>query len=131
MTRLDIEHLMVTQITPSQLEVYRKTAREREAALQIQFMARRQHAWEIAHQAALILKEEFGVSRVVLFGSLLHPERFHCRSDIDLAVWDIQKYFRAVARLMDIDPQFEFDLVPIEDARPAILAIIQQEGVDL
>jgi hypothetical protein len=38
---------------------------------------------------------------------------------------------RVVARLIDIDVQFEFDLVLVEDARPAVLAMIEQEGVDL
>lgn len=66
-----------------------------------------------------------------MFGSLLHPDRFHLRSDIDLGVWGVQSYFRAVSRLLDIDPEIEFDLVPIEDARPGTLSIIQKEGVDL
>jgi hypothetical protein len=66
-----------------------------------------------------------------VFGLLLHPEMFHFRSDIDLGVWDIQSYFRAVSRLMDIDPEIEFDLVPVEDARSGILEVIEQEGVDL
>jgi uncharacterized protein len=122
---------MTIQITPAQLEIYRKTAFEREAKLRLQITERHQHAWEIARQAAKILKEEFGASRVVVFGSLLHPELFHLRSDIDLGVWDIQNYFRAVSRLMDIDPAIDFDLVPVEDACPGILAVIQQEGVDL
>ena len=122
---------MTVQITPEQMEKYRASARAREATLKIEFEARRQRAWEVARQAALILKDEFGVSRVVVFGSLLHTERFHWRSDIDLAVWDIQHYFRAVARLMDLDPEIEFDLVPFEDARPGILAVIQEEGIDL
>ena len=52
-------------------------------------------------------------SRLVVFGSLVHRELFHLRSDIDLGVWDIQNYFPAVSRLMDLDPEFEFDLVPI------------------
>jgi predicted nucleotidyltransferase len=119
------------QITPSQLEIYRQTARQREAKLRIQLDERKHRAWEIARQAARILKEEFGASRVVVFGSLLHPELFHLRSDIDLGVWDIQSYFRAVSRLMDIDREIEFDLVPVEDARSGILAVIEQEGVDL
>jgi predicted nucleotidyltransferase len=122
---------MTIQIMPSQLEIYRKTAREREAKLRIQLDERQNRAWVIARQAARILKEEFGASRVVVFGSLLHTELFHLRSDIDLGVWDIHSYFRAVSRLMDIDPEIEFDLVPVEDARPGILAVIQQEGVDL
>lgn len=68
---------------------------------------------------------------MVVFGSLQHQELFHLRSDIDLAVWNIQDYFRAVSRLMDINPEFEFDIVPIEAARPRILTVIAQEGVDL
>jgi uncharacterized protein len=122
---------MTIQITPAQLEIYRKTALEREAKLRLQINERHRRAWEIARQAAKILKEEFGASRVVVFGSLLHPELFHLRSDIDLGIWDIQNYFRAVSRLMDIDPAIDFDLIPVEDARPGILTVIQQEGVDL
>jgi predicted nucleotidyltransferase len=119
------------EITPEQLEIYRKSAREREKDQHARLEARMQHAWELARKAAPILKEEFGASRVVLFGSLLHPELYHFRSDIDLAVWDIQHYFRAVARLLDLDPEFDFDLVPFEDARPGIIALIQREGMDL
>ena len=122
---------MTVHITPLQLDTYRTTARERETKLREQINKRMYRAREIAHQAARILKEEFGVSRVVLFGSLLHPELFHMRSDIDLVVWDIQGYFRAVSRLMDIDPEFGFDLIPAEDARPGILEVIEQEGVEL
>jgi uncharacterized protein len=122
---------MTVHITPSKLAIYRKTARERDAKLCELSNGRMRHAWEIAHQAARILKEEFGASRVVLFGSLLHPELFHMRSDIDLAVWDIQSYFRAVSHLMDIDPEIGFDLVPVEDARPCIMEVIEQEGVEL
>jgi uncharacterized protein len=122
---------MTTQISPSQLKVFRTAARKREAVLKIQLEERRQRAWIIAHEAAGILKEEFGASRVVAFGSLLQPNRFHLSSDIDLAVWDIKDYFRAVARLMDIDPEFEFDLVPFEDARIGIIDAISREGLDL
>ncbi len=122
---------MVKPIPPEQMEIYRKAAREREAVNKARLEARRQHALELARQAAQILKAEFGVSRVVVFGSLLHPELYHWHSDVDLAVWDVEHYFRAVARLLDLDPQVEFDLVPIEDARPGILAVIEKEGVEL
>jgi predicted nucleotidyltransferase len=122
---------MTIQITPSQLKIYRATARKREVELRKQIEARRQRAWVVARQAAEILKKKYGASRVVVFGSLLHPTRYHLGSDIDLAVWDIRDYFRAVSCLMDIDPEFEFDLVPFEDARPGILTAIRQEGMDL
>lgn len=122
---------MVIQITPTQLEIYRKTARDREIQLRIEVDKRRKRAWDLAYQAANILKNEFSASRVAAFGSLLHPELFHLRSDIDLAVWDIQKYFHAVSRLMDIDPEFEFNLVPIEDASASLAEMISHEGKDL
>ena len=122
---------MTIQISPTRLKVYRATARKREAALKILIEKRRQHAWIIARQAASILKDEFKASRVVVFGSLVQHNRFHLSSDIDLAVWDIQDYFRAVSRLMDLDPDIEFDLVPVEDAHASILVAISREGTEL
>lgn len=113
------------------MEIYRKSACEREAQRKFQLEERRKRAWAIARQAAEILKRDFRASRVVVFGSLIHPERFHSGSDVDLAVWDIQQYFRAVSVLIDIDPEISFDLIPAEDASPRVLAIILQEGIEL
>jgi predicted nucleotidyltransferase len=121
----------IMDVTSAQLERYRRSAREREAARKRQLAARRGRAWEVAHRAADLLKREFGATRVVIFGSLIHPELFHVHSDIDLAVWDIQHYYRAVAHLLDLDPEVNFDLVPIEDAKPAILELIEKEGIEL
>ena len=67
----------------------------------------------------------------VLFYKKHQHNRFHLSSDIDLAVWDIQDYFRAVSRLMDLDPDIEFDLVPVEDAHASILVAISREGTEL
>jgi predicted nucleotidyltransferase len=118
-------------IPPALLEKYRHSARERDAAREAHLTLRRERAWELAQRAAGILKNEFNAKRVVLFGSLLHPELYHSRSDIDLAVWEVQHYFKAVARLIDLDPEIEIDLVPIEDARPGILKLIEKEGVEI
>ncbi len=115
-------------LTPIELETYRKSAQKLQQEQKLRLRERRKKALELAHVAATILKEEFGASKVVVFGSILHPEQFHWRSDIDLAVWDLQEFFRAVARLLDLDPEFTFDLVPVEDAKPGILAIIHKEG---
>jgi uncharacterized protein len=118
-------------ITVPEMEIYRKSAKQRAAKLQAVVEARRVRAWDSARKAAKILKEDFGASRVAVYGSLIHPERFHLHSDIDLAVWDVEEYFRAVAHLLDIDPEITFDLVPVEDARPGIMAAIDREGVEL
>ncbi len=105
------------QISQAKWEIYYRAAQEREKQRRADLEGRRERAWKLARQAAALLKSEFGASQVAVFGSLHHPERFHLRSDIDLAVWDIKGYFRAVSRLIDLDPEFEFDLVPFEEAR--------------
>ena len=118
-------------ITTAEMEIYRQSAKKQTAKLQAAVESRRQRAWQAAKKAARILKEDFGAERVAVFGSLIYPERFHLRSDIDLAVWGVNNYFLAVAHLLDIDPEIVFDLVPVEDARPGILAAIERESVDL
>ena len=119
------------QISPDEMEIYRLNARSRTQKRKQELDDRRERAWILARQAAKILKEEFGAGRVVLYGSLLHPELFHLRSDIDLAAWDVQHYFRAVARLLDLDQDIEVNLAPIEDVRLELRVVIDREGVEL
>jgi uncharacterized protein len=106
------------QISPEQMETYRRNARSRNQKRQLEVDNRRERAWILADQAAEIIKEEFGASRVVLYGSLIHPELFHLRSDVDLAAWNVRHYFRAVARLIEIYQNIEVNLAPIVDVRP-------------
>ncbi|MCL4561607.1 MAG: nucleotidyltransferase domain-containing protein [Chloroflexi bacterium] len=119
------------QFSQEEMEIYRRNARARSIKRQYELDARRQRAWEIARLAADVLKKEFGASRVVVYGSLIKPQLFHARSDIDLAVWDVQHYFQAVARLLDLDPEIETNLAPIEDVLPELRTVIENEGIDL
>jgi predicted nucleotidyltransferase len=91
---------------------------------------RHERGWAIARQAADLLRREDGVDRVTLFGSLVRSELFHTGSDIDLAVWglDEKHYYRAVARLLALDPAFEIDLVLGEEIPASLLAGIEKEG---
>jgi len=122
-----------TQLTPAAMAAYRRTARARARSRRERLAARQDRTWEVARRAAAVLKEEFGARRVAVFGSLVGPARFHERSDIDLAVWgsDERRYYRAVARLLDLDPTISVDLVEFEHARPALQAVIRREGVFL
>ncbi|MBZ0169694.1 hypothetical protein MELA_01123 [Candidatus Methylomirabilis lanthanidiphila] len=90
-------------------------------------------AWEIACRAARLLRERFGATRVVIFGSLAHRTRFHPWSDIDLAAWGIPaaQFYRAVAAVTGLTPDFEVSLVDPEGCRPAVQESIEREGVDL
>ena len=117
-------------ITQEQMERYVRTAQARAAARRKRLEERRARAWAVAQQAAVILKTEFGAERVLAFGSLLQPRLFHERSDVDLAVWglDERRYLRALARLLDLEPDIEVDLVEAEQARPALLRVITREG---
>jgi predicted nucleotidyltransferase len=92
-----------------------------------------QRAWRTAHRAAQVLRERFGATRVVAFGSLTRREWFTPWSDIDLAVWDIppDAFYRAVAAVTGLDPEFKVDLVAPEDCQPALRRVIDREGVAL
>ena len=121
------------KITPEEMAVYRATARRRWQR-QRQEMARRQaRAWMVARQAAQLLKRKYHVQQVMLFGSLARGEPFHSRSDVDLMVWGLDEtvYYRAVSQLLDLDPTIPVDLVRAEDAPPALLQAVHQEGVPL
>lgn len=115
----------------SDVEILRQGLRRREAEERRAIAARRERARDLARQAARLLKEEFGATRVVLYGSLLRPGEFHLRSDVDLAAWDVRDYFRAVARLLDLDAEIEVNVVPYEEVSSGLQQTILREGVDL
>ncbi|MGH2521032.1 MAG: nucleotidyltransferase family protein [Anaerolineales bacterium] len=121
------------EVSPAAMEAYIQTARARKLARQQRLEQRRTQAWAVAQHAAVVLKEEFGATRVGVFGSLLHPDLFYERSDVDLAVWGLDErlYHRAHARLLSLDPTLEVDLIEVEHARPALQAVIEREGVIL
>jgi len=120
-------------ITPEQMAGYREGYRRRKAQRAQILTARHARAWQVARAGAALLKERFGAARVTVFGSVLRPERFSERSDVDLAVWGLDErlYLKAVSALLDLDPGISVDLVEAEFARPALLAVIEEEGVAL
>ncbi|MCS7220276.1 MAG: nucleotidyltransferase domain-containing protein [Anaerolineae bacterium] len=123
----------MTEVTPEQMIIYREGARRRRLRERQKLARRQERALALARRAAALLREDFGAKRVVLFGSLVRGGVFDLRSDVDLAVWglDERKYLRALARLLDLDPTIEIDLVIAENASPTFLATIEQEGIPL
>ena len=76
------------------------------------------------------LVEGYGVRRVWVYGSLVEGG-FHEYSDIDLAAEGLppgSALFRAAAELDDLVAPFRVDLVPIEEARPAVRERILTRG---
>ena len=92
-------------VTPAEMAAYRATARRRQAREQQELVRRQKRAWEVARCAATRLKAQFGVDRVMLFGSLVRPGCFTPWSDIDLAAWGLspKDTLRAMGVVMDLD----------------------------
>lgn len=119
-------------LSPEQLARYQAGLQQKLKQEQQQQLQRQQRGWQVAREAAQRLKSQWGASKVVLFGSMLETAKVHARSDIDLAVWDLpaDDYYRVLAELLDLDPDFSIDLVEIAYAKPGILSAIQA-GVEL
>ena len=116
-------------LTREEWQVYRPGAK----IDQDQASERWERAWQVAHTAAEVLRRRYGATRVVVFGSAARREWFTPWSDIDLAAWGIapDAFYRAVAAVTGISPEFKVDLVAPEDCQPALRQIIEQEGVAL
>ncbi|MCL7454247.1 MAG: nucleotidyltransferase domain-containing protein [Anaerolineae bacterium] len=120
-------------ISAQDMQTYRATAQRRWIEERRQLALRHQRAWALARETANLLRREYGVDRVILFGSLVRSELFHARSDIDLVVWGLDdgQYYRTVARLLALDPAFEIDLLMGEEIPESLRAGIEREGIEL
>jgi predicted nucleotidyltransferase len=121
------------ELTPEEMDEYRAGARRRWERERRQLVAREKRAWELARRAAALLRGQFGATRVVVFGSLVHKECFTPWSDVDVAAWGIrpEDTFRAIGAVMDIDAEIEVNLVDVGACRASLLTVIEAEGVAL
>jgi len=94
--------------------------------------ARKKAAQADARRIAKFLREKYGCSRVVGIGSTFNEKDFSEHSDIDLVVYGLPKgkYFSISAEAGDLT-SLQVDLIPAEDARPLILQLVAEEGVEL
>ena len=100
---------------------------------QDQVRERWERAWGVAQAAAEELRQQFGASRVIAFGSLARRDWFTPWSDIDLAAQGIPPgaFYRAVAVMTGFSPEFSLDLVALEDCQSSLRHVIEREGVAL
>ncbi len=124
---------MIKPYSQEQLAAYKHTVREREQARKQADAERRLAALEVARQAAALLKNEYGATRVVVYGSTAHGCWFNSESDIDLIAAGIpaKLYWRAWNAIDALTPEFEVNLVDWEDATPALLESVEREGIVL
>jgi len=116
-------------LSPEEWRAYRPGVKTDEK----QRVERWERAWEVARTAARVLRQRFGATRVVAFGSLAHRTWFTPWSDIDLAAWGIPagEFYRAVATVTGLSPEFEIDLLDPDTCRPALRQRIEREGIEL
>lgn len=125
------------ELTAAEREVFRQYHAQQASVLERQQqqeqLVLQQQGHDVARQAAQLLKDRFGATRVVLFGSMLDASKLHSRSDIDLAVWGLPEtgttYFQAVGMLQGLS-RFTIDLVEAQYAPDHIQEAIAQ-GMEL
>jgi predicted nucleotidyltransferase len=123
------------ELTPQEWQAYQpaQVIESRHEEKEIQLEQRREAAWQVARQAAQLLRREFGADKVAVFGSLVHKSWFNQWSDIDLAAWGIppNRFFSAVAAVTSFSSEFKVDLVDPETCHPPLREIIEQNGLEL
>jgi predicted nucleotidyltransferase len=122
-----------SNLSPEKLAQYRASAEARQRSRIDKIKPRVVRGWEVARRAARLLREQFHVTRVVVFGSLVHEISFHEWSDIDLAVWGLspEQTFRAMGAVMELDATFEINLVDVNVCPASLLEVIEREGQDI
>lgn len=108
---------------------YAKGWREREAARAAKLSQLRAELLERSKRAACLLRTEFDVDAVYLFGSVVRPS-FSDSSDVDIAVAGLKPtdYLQAW-RLVSDCLEWELDLILVEEAKPTLKRHILEEGI--
>jgi predicted nucleotidyltransferase len=105
--------------------------RQRQAQSRARSLRLSHQARSDAARIAALLRHAFGVTRVVLFGSLVKG-RFLPDSDIDLAVAGLPAaaFFRALAQASQLST-FPVDLKPLEDLAPHFRDRVLESGEEI
>lgn len=92
-----------------------------------------EHILDRVRKATSVLKERFGVRRVLLFGSLAHVGWFVPDSDVDLVVEGLaaEYYWEAWRVVEEIIEDRPVDLIEVETARDSLQRAIRRYGVEL
>ncbi|MFA5787792.1 MAG: nucleotidyltransferase domain-containing protein [Actinomycetota bacterium] len=121
------------RVTTQQWAVYRAAQQSRLEKAEQEGLQRRERAWKLARRAARLLRERFGATRVVVFGSLVHEDCFTRWSDVDVAAWGLRPAdtFRAMGAVADLDADIEVNLVDMGACRASLRDVIEREGIEV
>ena len=121
-------HRTAKDLSPEELKEYRKRLDQHFQNRKVD-KALLQRAWQTAHKIAAMLYEDFGATKVAIFGSLVDKVRFTKWSDIDIAVWGIpaDRYFSALWQAEEISGLFKVNLVDFENCNSLFRERIQNQ----
>ena len=124
---------MSLEISAMDMARYRSSAQARWYSEHAQREVRRQRAWRLVRQAAELLRAQYGVQRVSVFGSLTQPDRFTPWSDVDLAAWGLTaaNWLKASAAVRAFASDIELNVVDVSGCSPELVAAIMRDGVVL
>ena len=90
-------------------------------------------AWQTAYRVASMLYEDFGATRVAVFGSLAEREWFSSYSDIDIAVWGLsdRAYLKAAYDVYYLSSEFKVDLVDFDSCKGRFRERIQSQIIGI
>ncbi|MFW6409917.1 MAG: nucleotidyltransferase domain-containing protein [Halanaerobiales bacterium] len=121
-------------LSDTELEKYRQGWQQRRAQKEKELQNKKKLGRKKAFKIAQLLKENYNVKKVFLFGSISDKSssRVHQHSDIDIAyVSEKINYLQAFGDVLDIAAPFKVDLVPLNEATPKLKKRIKLYGEEI
>lgn len=116
------------------IEEYRRYHRQRLQSQKQALEQKRRRILQHIDKAATVL-EKLGANHAILFGSVLNPNRFHSRSDLDLIVYglSLSQWLSAFIALENIEElsDIEIDLKRAEELPEEFLSYVESQGKQL
>ncbi len=122
------------EYTREQFEVLSKTFEKKAEKNKLNAEKRKADALNKASQIADLLKKEFGVKNVYLFGSLAWRDKFTVHSDIDIYLADFPakySYWDALVRAENIADPYPLNLILAENASMSLKLKVEKRGIIL
>ena len=90
-------------------------------------------AWRLIPALARLLREEFGATQILVFGSAVSADYFSEESDIDIAAWGtpIAQYLSAVLAVNEFHDDFKVDLLDPTLCCSTLQKRIKEEGIEV
>ena len=117
------------ELSPLEWKQYSLPQRSVEPEVRVRW----KEAWRLIPKLARLLREEFGATQILVFGSAVNADYFSEESDIDIAAWGvpIAQYLSAVLAVNEFHDDFKVDLLDPTLCCLALQKRIEEEGIEV